>query len=1161
MVKKIGSLFKKGNNDLLKVTLATIISAVMVIFFSKAVVTSYALPTELPDTLTTGMGSNADRINLFPQFTSNAEIIALVPYYATSSSGTRYTVYCLDKHKEWAPNYTVTRSDEELDAGYIYLLENGYPSKSLTGNDANDDYLTQIALWWYQDLTAGTSNLTIHQKEVIQSSSYYRFIGPLIEGAVDAKNNPVTINPTFSIDSSDFHLSSDNKYLITDTITVNSNVDYDNYRVSVDNSAVTVVDSNNSVVTGEIDSSEGFKLRVNLAKLSSPISVNINVVVNYTEYTAYSYTPPTDEMQRSVAAALMPVAKQKTVSSRVTMPTGSLTIKKVDDSNKLLAGARIEVRRVVTNKVIDTFTSTTSSHVISNLLPGEYEIRELEAPDGYYIDNAATNVIITDSNLNVTSTMKNSKYIVRIAKRTYDQGGFLSGAVLNIINSNNEIVDTITTTNGYTFLDTSKMSEGTYKVVEVKAPDGYFVNTEAKEFTLDKNNTNIEVVFYDEINEVLIEKRDASDNKFVSGAVLRVVRVSDNKKIDEWTTDGKAHSIYGIEPGEYKVIEVKAPDGYTLSNSEVTFNITGNETEAKTVTFYNSNNQITISKVDKDTREPISGAKLRITNSSGSVIDTFTTTDSPYTIDRLDSGTYYVEELVAPDGYVPLSNRESFVVDQNTTNIQVVIENEKTKLNLGKVDASSGSYVSGARLRLTDSDGEEVETFTTSNAPYVIEGLSYGTYYLEEVEAPAGYIKTDEVVEINFNSSNSSSSVYTISNTTGGLTIRKIDSETGEAVSGALLEISDGNEVIETFRTTETAHTLSNLSEGTYYVRELEAPNGYIVDNTRYEVTISDDNPNYDLVIRNRPITVNLGKIDARTGEYISGATMRLAREDGIMEPITFVSTNSPYVVKRLTPGIYSLTELEAPAGYVGTGSIITFRVLESGEVQTVNISNDITTVSVSNRILTVDTNGISGYSYRLETTNGEVIDEFTTAEDVYTSSELALGDYVLKQIGVPDGVIINNNPIYFRVSNSNNIDIINYVNDFTKVNISKLDIANSEEVEGAHLVIRDRNGEVVDEWTSTNSPHYIEKLPVGNYSLIETIAPDGYVLNTSVVDFEVLETGDIQSTVMFNSKPIEVPNTGSNAMYIYLTGGILILIGGILMYISYRNKSLIKSR
>ena len=120
--------------------------------------------------------------------------------------------------------------------------------------------------------------------------------------------------------------------------------------------------------------------------------------------------------------------------------------------------------------------------------------------------------------------------------------------------------------------------------------------------------------------------------------------------------------------------------------------------------------------------------------------------------------------------------------------------------------------------------------------------------------------------------------------------------------------------------------------------------------------------------------------------------------------------------------------------------------------------------------------------------------------------------------------------------------------------------MANSVEVEAAHLVIRDSNGNIVEEWISSNTPHYIEKLPVGRYTLKETIAPDGYVLNTSVIDFEVLETGDIQSGVMFNSKPIEVPNTGSNATYIYLIGGLLIIIGGTLVYISYRNKNNKKS-
>ena len=148
--------------------------------------------------------------------------------------------------------------------------------------------------------------------------------------------------------------------------------------------------------------------------------------------------------------------------------------------------------------------------------------------------------------------------------------------------------------------------------------------------------------------------------------------------------------------------------------------------------------------------------------------------------------------------------------------------------------------------------------------------------------------------------------------------------------------------------------------------------------------------------------------------------------------------------------------------------------------------------------------------------------------------------------------MIVNDSPIYFSVID---IRIVNFVNDFTKVEISKKDMANSEEIEGAHLAIRNSSGEVVEEWTSSDSPHYIEKLPVGKYTLTETIAPDGYVLNTSVVDFEVKSSGDIQSEVMYNSKPIEVPNTGSNATYIYLIGGLLIIIGGVLIYVSYKNK------
>ena len=98
----------------------------------------------------------------------------------------------------------------------------------------------------------------------------------------------------------------------------------------------------------------------------------------------------------------------------------------------------------------------------------------------------------------------------------------------------------------------------------------------------------------------------------------------------------------------------------------------------------------------------------------------------------LSPGTYYVEETNNPEGYVLDSNRVSFVVNEDTSNLQVEFKNKRNEVRLGKVD-EDGNYIAGATLRLSNSDGEEIETFTSGSTPHVIRGLASGTYTLEEV--------------------------------------------------------------------------------------------------------------------------------------------------------------------------------------------------------------------------------------------------------------------------------------------------------------------------------------------------------------------------------------------------------------------------------------------
>ena len=156
----------------------------------------------------------------------------------------------------------------------------------------------------------------------------------------------------------------------------------------------------------------------------------------------------------------------------------------------------------------------------------------------------------------------------------------------------------------------------------------------------------------------------------------------------------------------------------------------------------------------------------------------------------------------------------------------------------------------------------------------------------------------------------------------------------------------------------------------------------------------------------------------------------------------------------------------------------------------------------------------------------------------------------------MPEGMVLNSNPYSFTISDSNSSDIVYFTNDYTTVTIEKKQMIGGETLPGAHFLLRDENGKVVDEWDSTTSAKTIEKLAPGQYTLTEAKAPDGYVLNKSSLAFEVKEIGDIQPIVMYDALEVEVPNTSQNAL-LYLFLGTVIFISGlsIIGYTYYKKR------
>ena len=1145
--------------------------------FAKKTLTSYALleNSEAPSKLVTSTGNvMSDRVSLFDDLDGD-EIISLVPFYGTDYNGNKYTVYCLEKSKDFAPNQTVTKVDTPLDDGYTYIIKNGYPNKSLTGNNKNDNYLTQIAVWLYQDRSAGVSDttngvLTANQKSSIKKSSYYTVINNLVTEAMNAKNTTNITNPTFSVSGGTLSTDSDNTYLISNVMRITSNTDeFINYKVVASSSDILasdieILDENNNVITtnSAIAKDKGFKIRIPLAKIKKASSINIDIINNYKDYKTYGYEPPEgmkDTMQKSFVSLLAANVTSKQISTSLNMPVGSITINKIDSTNNNnLAGANFTIKRLATNEIVDSFTTTTTAHVTSNLLPGNYEITETAAPSGYYITDKTANITITSNDLNKTKTITNSQAEVSIRKIDSVSKQVVSGAVLKIVNSANQTVKTITTTNDYTKI--TGLSLGTYKVVEVTAPDGYTVNTTAKEFTLSSTNPKVTLDYADQQNETIIVKKDAKTNTILAGATLKVINKDTNEVIDTFVTTTTGHSIKGLKAGTYKVIEEAAPSGYTKSDATVEFTISNNQTEVQTVTFYNSTNQISITKVDADTNEVLANAKFNILNSNNQIVNTFTTTKEAYLLDKLAVGKYYLEEIEAPSGYVLNKEKVAFEVTATTKNLQVVFKNKKNRLKLGKIDATTKEYLAGAKMKLTDSDGKTVKEFTSESNLTTITGLKAGTYYLEELEAPNGYIKNTTKSKIVITNTDQEVT-STIENKKIKVSLSKVDADTNKQIAGVLFELLDSSKnVIGTFTTTDTKTDISSLKtlkEGDYYLREKSTKDGYVLDNSLHKFTINSSNYDFTITLKNKLNEVRLGKIDAKTKKYIKGATLKLSSVTySDFEPVTFISEENATSIKGLKAGRYILEEVKAPDGYVTSNSKIYFDVTSSGEVKTETIKNDILSISINNKKVTVTAN--KGYSFTIYNSDGTKVEELTIKDSSITSNELSNGNYYLRETKTPDSVVLNSNLVYFTIDDNKEMSI-NFTNDFTKVYISKKNMANSEEIEGASLTLTDKNGTVVKEWTSSKDPYYIEKLPVGVYTLKEVVAPKGYVLNTSTVTFEVKETGDIQAATMFNTKPLEdVPNTSKKTGIFYTVGTIITLIGVSILAIYFKkNKTL----
>ena len=662
--------------------------------------------------------------------------------------------------------------------------------------------------------------------------------------------------------------------------------------------------------------------------------------------------------------------------------------------------------------------------------------------------------------------------------------------------------------------------------MEATAPEGFVLNGEAQTvtFTYKDQETPVigqEAVFQNERQkvEVSVVKKDAETQATVEGAVFGLyakedilahgeVIVKADTLIGKALSDenGKAVFVNDLPFGSYYIKEEAAPDGYISSDKvvEVTAEYQGQEIPVVELAseYENEPTKISVKKTDLTTGVELEGAKLTVLDQDGNIVDSWTSVKGEeHLIERLTVGeTYTLREELAPYGYLK--------AEEITFTVEDTAEIQKVEM---KDDVPEGTLIINKK-------GEFLEDVTLVD--------TIGGWISHIFEYITGALK-----DVTFE-------VYAL--------------EDIKAADGESEDYYKKDELIATITTDETGIAkLSGLPLGKYYVKEKETAEGYVLDGEIREIDLTyvdqetaEVTWNGDWQNNRQKAEVSVLKKEKDTDRVLEGAVFALSAKEDITNKDGDVVLEAGTVIEEKATGedgkltfeadlpigfSYVVKETSPAPGFATTDEVQEFTfTAESSDKATVSyefIFEDEPTVFEFTKTSLTDGKEVEGAKLTVTDENGEVVDEWVSGKEPHIIKELVVGQtYTMTEV-LPAPGYVTAESIQFTVEDTAEVQKIEMKDDVTKVEISKTDIA-GKELPGAKLTILDENGEVVESWTSTEEPHYIEMLPIGKYILHEESAPEGYLIAEDV-EFEVKDTGEIQKVVMKDeAEPEETPET-----------------------------------
>ena len=883
-----------------------------------------------------------------------------------------------------------------------------------------------------------------------------------------------------------------------------------------------------------------------------------------------------------------------------------------EQGNGTLAGAVYGLYK--DGELVDTYTTDENGYFkTKEYVYGNYTVQEILPSEGYLLDKTvysvgaeAENYFIEHNPLSMTVTEDVIKGNIAMIKHSDDGSTQIEtpevGAEFEVyLKSSGSYANAVETERDHLtcdengFAQTKDMPYGIYTVHQTKGWEGtefmadFDVNISADGQTYRYLINNAKFESY-----IKVVKVDSESGNVIpyEGAGFEIYDSNGQKismtfsyptptTIDVFYTNSEGYLITPevLPYGEYSLVEVQAPYGYALDKTPVAFSVSSENAEKE--------NSLTIVKVEKQNTAQKGKISVRKT---GDIFTSVATASSAYTNEN-------GEMIVNPTTYTPM-----FASGNLSGAVFQVIAAE----DIVTLDGTTRAYA-----------GDVVSEITTDENGYAeTEPLYLGKYEVREIKAPEGYVLNNEPNDVELTYAGQEFEVRDTVNTAfeneyqsvrislskvmendelfgiygkdyytsvrfGLFAAEDITAADGTVIpaDGFLSEVSLDENMNAKFDV--------QIPFGRYYVQEIATDEHYVLNGEKYLVTFEYMGQEVTTVSIDCGQFVNLlkrGRIEGHKvddkSEPLENAVFGLFRIDctefvesnAIMTAIS--DENGYFEFDDVPYGEYVVREIKAPTGYILSNKSYPVTVCEDGDVVEITAVNKSITIEISK----VDVYGekLIGAEMQLIDSQDNVVDEWVSDGTNHIVTELPAGEYTLKEIAAPDGYIIVtdikfNVDVYGNVTvenvdstavSDNGYPLIVMVDDTTKVRISKRDITTGKELPGATLQIIDENGNVVEEWVSTNEPHMIEgKLIAGKeYTLKEIIAPEGYEI-ANEIKFTVNEDGSVTEVVMYDEHTpdletpptviIDIPHTGvsaDNSAELYLVAAAVIMAFGMLI-------------